>query len=361
MQHERAIRFALYAILIAVGLFFIVREPVTFTPDSHEYRAGAESILREGRYLDTRGEPQQVWAPATSLLYAGLARMTGLPVAALVKPVNAGMYVVLAVACVAIAQLAELRTPLGAAMLAAIACNGVIVSLHDKMLSEAPTFATLALLLLTLTLAQKRPQHATAFLAASIVLASLAILFRYAMLPVIPLVMIVAILQRRWIVALAAPLAVGPLFLTLAALGASRGERTTTLIAPPWRANYEGVLRLADQVFPAGIGGAFAVIAFVAICLLLPPLLDRRGLTLPPALWALGYGAFLPIAQVTAVPSFPFDVRILMPVYIGGIIGTATACETLLRRHSRWAIPLALALGCAALRGLRFTLTQALH
>ncbi|HYH09202.1 MAG TPA: hypothetical protein VEK11_19305 [Thermoanaerobaculia bacterium] len=362
MNRDRTTRYAAYALITALGLLHILRLPTgrphSFTPDSHEYLAGAESILREGRYLDAKGGPQQVWTPATSLLYAGLSRVTGASIVTLIKWVDIAAYLLLALACVAIAEAARIRLAIGAMMLAAILCNGAILSLHNKLLSDPLTFAALTLLLLTLTLALLHPQRATPLLLAALVLASLAILCRYAMLPVIPLVMIIAILLRRWPIALVAPFAVAPLFLTLALLGATRGERNVNLTGLPWSDDLAGLLRLADQVFPARLLGLLAVPAFLVCCMILPLVLDRRGATLPASLWALGYGAFLPIAQATAVPSFLLDTRILLPLYLGAMIATATACESALRRRSRWAFPLALALLLAAGRALRYAVTQ---
>lgn len=358
-----AVRWAAFALILGLGLFHVLRLPAPAEPshlslDGRQYLAGAESILHDGHYRDVEGKPQQIWPPGTSLLYAGASRMTGLPPIALAICIGALCYVTLALACIGIVEVAEIRTPVAAAMLAAILCNGVIVSMQNKLWSEPPALACIGLLVLALTAAIQRPARAAPLLAAACVLAAAAILFRYAMVPAIPVVMIVAVVLRRRVFALAAPLAIVPTLLALNLLGASRGERTFAWHGTFWRRNAEDVMVLVDQVFPVRLG-VTAAILFAVCCLIVPIAVDRRGATLVAWLWAAGYAAFLPLAQSTATPSFFLEARLLSPLYIGAILTTAAAAETAARQRSRLALAaLALPLLLAAVRAVRYTITQ---
>jgi hypothetical protein len=361
VTRDRIIRNAGFLLIVVLGLIHVLRLPTSdrtqLSTDGTQYLAGSESIQRDGRYLDVNGKPQQVWPPGTSLLYATVSRITQTPTLSLVRWVNTIAFLLLALGCIGVANLAAMRTPIAWAMLAAVLCNGVIISMQNKLWSEPPTLALLSLLLFVVTAAVVRPEKATVLLAAAIAIAGAAILFRYAMLPTIGLIIAVALLQRRWWIALAAPLAVVPMALVLAMLGASRGERDVVAQTPPWPENFKAFLELADQVFPARLG-IIAAVLFALCCIILPPVVERAGATLVASLWTLGYTAFLPLAQSFAYPSFYLEPRLLTPLYVGAIIATAAACENAMQRRSRLAIPLAAALLLAAARALRFAATN---
>ena len=369
----RAILGALVAAVMTAGIAHVLLLPnapqARLSYDSFRYLAGTESIVQQGRYLDVDGTPQQVWPAGTSLLYATLWRLTGVPLLNIVRGVDLTSYLVLLVSCLGIASLAGMRLPIAIAMLAAIVCNGVIVSMQNKLWSDPPGLALLAAMLLTLLAATLRPHRAVAFLSVAWVLAAAAITLRYAMLATIPLLMLIALLNRRWLFALIAPLAVAPAVLAMFSFGASRGSRAFGRQPMPWRDDAAALVRLADQVFPARAGGAIALAGFLLLCLAVPLFVacrgDRERVADPAraalriaAAWTAAYAVFLPVAQFLAYPSFALDTRILAPLYLGAILATAAACELLARRRHWGAIVLAIPLAIAGARGLRFTVTQ---
>jgi hypothetical protein len=336
--------------------------------DAMRYLAGAESLLAEGRYLDIDGSPQQVWLPGTSLVYAGLSRLSGKPPLALTGFVDLTAYLLLVAACLVIARVSGMRWFVAAGLIAAVACNGVLLSMHNKLWSDPLALALLMGMLASLPAlldehaspASKRTTMTLAWL-----FAAAAILVRYAMLPVIPLMMLAGLYARRWLFAALAPFAVVPAIIAMSATGASSGNRTFGARELPWDANGAALLQLADQVFPARILGIFAGVLFAALCVAVPLVAWRsqagaaRSMALAASLWVLGYGTFLPIAQAFADPSFPFTERILLPLYLGAMIATATACELLLRRRSRvLAVCVAVPLLLAGTRGMRYAVTQ---
>jgi hypothetical protein len=368
----RALAAVLIAVVMTAGIAHVWLLPsdvqARLSYDSFRYLAGTESIVEQGRYLDLDGTPQQVWPAGMSLLYAGLWRVTGAPPLELVRWVDLAAYLVLVLSCLGIASLAGMRPAIALAMLAAIVCNGVIVSMQNKLWSDPPGLALLSAMLLALLAAATRPRRAAAFLSAAWALAAAAIMLRYAMLATIPLLMLVALLVRRRLFAVAAPLAAVPAVLAMVTFGASKGSRTFGAQPMPWGDDVQALFRLADQVFPTRAGGAIALAAFVLLCLAAPVVLAcRRDPEDVPdaarvalriaAAWTGGYALFLPIAQFLAYPSFALDTRIFAPLYLGAIIATAAACELLARRRHAAALLLALPLLFAGGRALRYTVT----
>jgi len=370
----RALAAALIAVVMTIGIAHVLLLPsdtqAHLSYDSFRYLAGTESIAGQGRYLDLDGTPQQVWPAGTSLLYAGLWRITGAPPLELVRWVDLTAYLVLMLSCLGISSLARMRPAIALAMLAAILCNGVIVSMQNKLWSDPVALALLSAMLLTLLAATVRPHRAAAFLSAAWVLAAAAIALRYAMLATIPLLMLVALLVRRHVFAIAAPLAAGPAVLAMAAFGASRGSRSFAPQPMPWGDDGRALLPLADQVFPLRFGGALALAVFFGCCVAAPLVLailrgrreeegdPTRAAVRIAACWSAGYGVFLLVAQYLAYPSFALDTRIFAPLYLGAIVATAAACELLARRRNAAALLLAVPLLLAGVRSVRYSVME---
>jgi len=167
----RALAAALIAVVMTIGIAHVLLLPsdtqAHLSYDSFRYLAGTESIAGQGRYLDLDGTPQQVWPAGTSLLYAGLWRVTGAPPLELVRWVDLTAYLVLVLSCLGISSLAGMRPAIALAMLAAILCNGVIVSMQNKLWSDPVALALLSAMLLALLAATVRPHRAAAFLSAA--------------------------------------------------------------------------------------------------------------------------------------------------------------------------------------------------
>jgi hypothetical protein len=386
------VRYLAPAVLIfALGVLHIWLLPTngleSLSYDSYRYLRGAESILHQGAYLDLDGGPQQVWPPGLSLLYAGLSAVSGLDPLLHVRFVNLGFYALAALALGAVLRLSGVRYWIAIAAFASVITNGVYVSMHNKLWSEPPTIALLLIVLLCLT-GVVHTRGAWSLVAIATLFAAIGILFRFAMLATIPLIMLVTVVVARnralALIPLAAPL---PGMLAFELLEASRGARTISFRPTPWRDNWKAIAHMSDQFVPARLlGDALAVgvvisvlIGATVLCIhsyltfvrgpsdakLSAASPSQRNVDGPPAAlgsiaatWTLGYAAFLLLAQAFAQPSFPFNFRILVPLFLGIIITAAAGAELLARRNRLLPIIFALPLVLSAVRGLRYTTTH---
>jgi hypothetical protein len=358
-------RAATAAVVLIAGVAFVVLLPwdeqSRLSYDAFRYLAGAESILNEGLYLDLQGTPQRHWPPGVSLLYAAVARIAETEPLALVRAIDITSYGTLVLACAAIAWVAGMRVWIATAMLAAIAWNGFLLSMHNKLWSEPPTLALFALLLLCLIGALRTPGRAAPLLLAACALAAAAILLRYAMIVTVPLVASVALLARRWWIAALALLAPIPTALTLHLLSVTPGSRSLVTQTIPWPTNWHALVAVADQLFPVRVLGAAAAVLFVLLCVAAPVAIaaraqrdSARSAVIVASLWTVGYGVFLPSAQAFTTPPPEVSLRMLAPLLVAAIIATAAACEIGARKHRLLAVLFAIPLLLGAARGMRF-------
>ena len=366
----RFARVAAAALVLALGLLYLLRglpwdEQARLSYDSFRYLAGADSILKTGRYLDLDGRPQQVWPPGLSLLYAAVARVTATDPLDAVRTVNLVSYAALALACFGIAAIVGLRIWIATAMLAAVILNGALMAMHNKLWSEPPALAALAVTLLCLIAALRNRGRATELFLAGCAAASVGIALRYALLALVPVLMLAAVMMGRKALSLIALVTPLPSLIAVLLLGAQRGNRAFAIGESPWRENFAALAPLADQVFPLKLLGVFAVLLFIVWCVVLPAAVAARAqhdhprsAALVAALWYSAYAAFLVIVQMLTAPSFTIDLRILMPFYLGAIIAVAATSELVARRNRAAALLLAIPLILAALRGARFAATQ---
>ena len=296
-----------------------------FSYDSFRYLAGAESILRDGTYRDLGGEPQRIWPPGTSLLYAGVSRVTGIAPEKLVSVINGLSYAITALLLWLLTRVAGMRWWTAGLMLAAFLLNSAVLAAHRKLWSEPPALALLAAVLFCVV-AAKRDRT----LALAVLFASMAIVFRFALLATVPFLCVAfAVRTRRKVLALLPLLAPLPSWLAARMLGAgATGDRARGFHPAAWAENYPAILSLADQLFPARLLGMFAIIAMIAF-VVFGAVLARRPLTLIAAAWVACYGGFLLFAQAVATPSFTLDLRILLPMYLGMVTAIASAADAL--------------------------------
>nr|MDQ3283550.1 hypothetical protein [Acidobacteriota bacterium] len=328
--------------------------------DSIRYYAGAVSILESGRYTDIDGKPQQFWPPGLSLLYAALSRLTGRDPLMLVPLVDCTAYLLTMTALFLLGRIAAMRWWVVAIMMAAVAWNSHYISMHNKMWSE-PLGVTLLVVTLCCAIGALRfPHRAIPFLVAACAAAAAAVMLRYAFVAVVPVLMAVALLARRPWLALSPLLAPAPALLAMSLLGASRGNRTVAVQSVPWTENVAETLRLADQFLPQrltlGVGGVLVILLWIGAGVAFA--FRARGRAGADALrvallWCAAYAAFLPFAQMFMVPSFPLNLRILTPLYVGLVIVTATAIEAAISHRRNVAVLLALPLAITVARAAR--------
>ncbi|MFP5245886.1 MAG: hypothetical protein ACLGH0_04255, partial [Thermoanaerobaculia bacterium] len=140
----------LCAVVVLLGCVHVLLLPrdeqARLSYDALRYLAGAESLLAEGKYLDVDGRPQQVWPVGTSLLYAALAKVSGAAPMSLVGLIDIVAYLITAIACIVIASATRMRAPIAVMFVAAVMCNGVVLSMHNKLWSDPLALALLAAL-----------------------------------------------------------------------------------------------------------------------------------------------------------------------------------------------------------------------
>lgn len=354
-------------VIIATGLFAMRRLPwvddARLSYDSIRYYAGAESILQRGVYQDLDGRPQRQWPPGMSLLYAFLSAATRLDPVRLVPIVNAAAFILTVSAFAMLVRLAGVRWWLGALSVAAVAWNGLYLSMQNKMWSELPSIALFIVTLLFLANALRRDARAGRWISLALVTTAGCIMFRYAFLALIPVLMLVAILDRRWIAAMAALLTPIPTLAAVFLLGASRGNRAFDLQAVQLHEFRSAIVAVGEQMFPRLLGGVAVVVLIVAAGFVIPLIFARTtgpgaareviGLTL---LWTIAYTAFLLVAQMLISPQPIVDLRMLLPLYFTLVLAVAVSCEIAFREHRMIAVFLMASLLSASLRAGRFAL-----
>ena len=348
--------FVLAAVVTAMGLAYILMPAQNtldaFSYDSFRYLAGAESILRDGTYLDIDGRPQRIWPPGVSLTYAGAAAATGIEPDRLVPFVNATAYMATAIMLVALAHASRMHWSAAGLMFGAILLNSAVLAGHRKLWSEPPVLALL--LAIFLCVASARNDR---LLVAATAIASLAIVFRFAMLATIPLLMMAfAILGRRKILTFLPLIAPAPAVLVLRILGgtSSPASRTSRPRALPWQENFHALEELANQFVPARLLGALTVLAVTVLLIYAVISAGReRPLAAIATGWIVCYGAFLLVAQGVASPSFALDLRVLLPMYVGMVIAIAAGIDSVRVHKPAAAALLSVPLLLVPLRGGR--------
>lgn len=342
---------ALELLVVAVGVAksrSLSAAPLdAFSYDSFRYLAGAESLLRTGRYRGLAGEAQTTWTPGTSLLYAATSRLTGLGSERLVAAIGIASYLLLAASCAAFLRRTVRRPWLGTLAFATICFNGFILSVTGKLWSDLIALGLLMTSLAFLHFARTDAARGTASFVAAATSASLAMLVRSAMLALSPLLILVAfeMFRRRHriapiIAAVCAPLAA--LAVTRLLSGPAAGARPLAWRAIPAGDDWGGFVSLAQQIFPSQLE-VWAGVAFLGLAVALPvrmavrsPRDERSGAIVLLFVWLVCYGAFLLLAQ--AVWSFPvpvLDLRMLIPLFPPAVLAMALAADGLFDR-SAW-------------------------
>lgn len=322
-------------LVAAIGLLNLSRQPQAaperLSYDGVRYYAGAISILETGRYLDLDGEPQQIWPPGLSLLYAGLSSVTGDDPTRHVRGVGMVSYLAMMTALYAAARLLTLRWWTTALLLSTVGWNGFYLSVHDKLWSEPPALPLLIGALLCVLAAAQMPRRAGRLLAAACVLLSIAMVFRMAAVAAVPLVFVAAIALRRWAIAALVLLTPVPTLIAMSLLGASRGNRDFRLQPIAWEQHAHAYSSLGEQFLPNAFGGAMALVPLVILILAAVaarfPLDDRGRAVAGAAVWTATYAAFLPVTQLLAAPPPIVDLRMLLPLFPPLVLAACAALD----------------------------------
>lgn len=360
-RHRHLLMISALVALTILGSVAIARLPTglhSLSFDSYRYLAGAESLRDDGAYRDLDGTVQSVWPPGLPLLYAGLSLMTGTEPLQLVRAVNLASYMASAIALMAILLRASVPFRIGVFAAAAILMNTAFASLHNKLLSEPPTFALLLVLLATLVSTAPPRRAALRFVPAAMV-AGAAMTLRFAMFALLPLLGVTAFFARSWRALLIGASAVAIPFTARALVGSAGRERVDLVPATiPWRENATAIVTLVDQFVPIRIVGDAAAAAVLPGILIGASIAAVRGprnrawnLTTLSIIWVLSYGGFLLAAQAFATPSFTLDLRILLPLHIGVVLAAAGGATLALPRSAALAFCLAIPLALAGFRG----------
>jgi hypothetical protein len=302
-----------------------------FSYDSFRYLAGAESIASHGAYLDLDGTPQHTWPPGTSLIYAGASRVTGLSAEKLVPGINLIALLVTLFAFWRILEVARVRWWIAVVAFAGLALNGVFLSEMTKLWSDPIALALFVAMLWCLA--------TESFVAANIV-AAVAVVFRFAMVATLPVLLVAALMsrRRRWM-----PFVTGVAMLLFVL--ATRG-RAGVMQPLQLRANWNAFCELAAQMVPS-------VLVVIAVTIVIPLLVASSTRAVLLALtWIISYISFLVIAQALAAPSFTTDLRILFPLYPAMLLSAAAAAQS--ARGRAVAIALTFVVGIGALRGAHY-------
>jgi hypothetical protein len=299
--------------------------------DSFRYLGGAESIASHSLYLDLDGTPQHTWPPGTSLLYAGASRVTGRSAEKLVPAINLIALLVTLFAFWRILELTRVRWWISAIVFAALALNGVFLGEMTKLWSDPIALALFVTMLCCLM--------TESFVAANVIVA-IAVVFRFAMVAALPVLLIAALMsrRRRWM-----PFVTGAVILLFVLSTRGRGGAMQPLHL---HANWNAFCELAAQMVPS-------VLVVIAVTIAIPLLVARRvSAVLLAMTWIISYISFLIIAQALATPSFTTDLRILFPLYPAMLLSAAAAAESARRRPVAIGLTLVVAIG--ALRGAHY-------
>ncbi|HEX7679801.1 MAG TPA: hypothetical protein VF713_16855 [Thermoanaerobaculia bacterium] len=311
--------------------------------DGFRYLAGACSLLDHGRYLDIAAEPQRTWPPGTSLLYAALARVTGQKPEQLVTFVGLMSYLLIAIALAMTMRTTIRRWPVAALGFVAIALNFAIINLTNRFWSEPPALTALMWgLLMTIDAVDRRSE--SRMLAAAL-LFSLAILFRFALIATVPLAFVAAAIAsgrlRTPVLMLLIP---APMIVVLRVLapGAHTGApfRISSL---PFAEDWKGLTELANQIFPAQLGwaGALLFVALIGSVIWVAGSAGVQHGSRETAMfvhfgWIVLYAMFLLLAQwIWVSPAPVIDLRMLLPLYPSIVIVLMTGVDRLMDSGSR--------------------------
>jgi hypothetical protein len=294
--------------------------------DSFRYIAGAESILEQRAYLDLDGTPQHTWPLGTSLVYAAVSRATGATPEAVVPAVDLVALVVTLLAFWRILEVARVRWWIAAAAFAALAMNGVFLSQMTKLWSDPIALALFVTMFCCLM---------TESLVAANVVAAIAVVFRFAMVAALPVLLVAALLSRRkrWM-----PFVTGGVMLLFVLSTRGGGGALQPLqLRPNWNAFAE----LCAQMVPSAV-------VVIAATFVIPLLLARRARAVQlAATWIVSYLSFLIIAQALATPSFTTDLRILFPLYPAMLLSAAVAAQSARSRVLTVTVTVIISIGAA--------------
>jgi hypothetical protein len=311
--------------------------------DGFRYLAGACSLLEQGRYLDVNGESQRTFPPGTSLLYAVLGRVTGARPEKLVTVTGLICYLTIVVAMAATMRTAVRRWPLAALGVAAVGLNTYIISLTNKLWSEPPAMAVLLwALFATIAAIDKRSEG---WMLAAILLFSVAIGFRFALIATVPLAFLAAgIASRRLRVPALALLSPLPMMALLRILApGARAGSSFRVSTPPFGDDWKGLTTLANQIVPTQFGWV-GVVAFVALIGAVVSIAGLRGrersrreITLFVHVgWVVVYAVFLLVAQSVWIrPPVEIDLRMLIPLFPSIVIVLMTGADRLMDTRPR--------------------------
>lgn len=169
----------------------------SLTNDSFSYLAGSLSILETGKYWTFSDSWSLHFPPGTSLVFAAASRLSGKPPEDLIGTVQA---VALLTTCLAlgVAAMLTLRSfSLSWLCVSAAVMNTEILAWHSRFVSDPWAFVLANCCLVCLTLFLRNERTKTEALYAAAGCAGLAIMVRWAMVFLIPLVLLSALLGSR--------------------------------------------------------------------------------------------------------------------------------------------------------------------
>ena len=238
--------------------------------------------------------------------------------------------------------------------MAGILLNSAVLAAYRKLWSEPAVLGLLAAILFCVATA-----HDDRRIILATVVASIAILFRFAMLATIPFLCVAFAVKGRRKVLTALPLlAPVPWWIATWLVGVPLGaSRVSSGSVVNWEKSGIALAQLGDQLLPSRVFGA-ATLVLVAASIAYA-VYRERSTAVVSAGWILAYAAFLLVAQRIASPSFDLDLRILLPMYLGCVVALGAGANAVAARSRVAAAVLVLPLLLVPLRGARQFLAPA--
>ena len=339
--------------ILAISVIYDLTLPsggiASMSYDGFRYLAGAHSILSSGTYLDISGAPQSHWPPGTSILYAVAARLSGTPPEELVKFVNLAALLLMAGSLWLLVETTIDRWWIALITFASICLNTSILSLLNKLWSEPLAFATSFAAIASAVIACRGNKNWWGWICVASIFLSIAICMRYAMLPGIPILVVVAFwISKR--TALHREAVLVPLLTPLVTLisfyyfkSSSAYPRAFTMRPVNsmgsfgFQHHWSAFVHMADQILPVVfvttwlsiIIVAFGLIAVPLAAVFAAPTFQKRS----ALLICIGYVliSYVFLAMVPVLSTFPFGMnyRYLLPIYPFFLIGAAIAADIL--------------------------------
>ena len=322
--------------------------------DGFRYLAGTDSILASGSYLDISGAPQSHWPPGTSILYAAAASLSGRAPEELVKFVNFAALLLMAGSFWLIIAMTIERWWIAVITFASILLNTSILSLQNKFWSDPLALATSSAAIASGIIACQGGKNWFGWICAASVFLSISICIRYAMLPGVPILALVAFWLSKRLTshrgAVFLPLLLPPL-LTLISFYFVRSSSAPHLplsmrtvnsmgsfdLAPYW----EAFVQMADQVIPKALFATWLSIIIVGTVLIAVPIgvafvarkFQQRGALLICVGYVLVSCVFLALVPVISTFPFGMNYRYLLPIYPFILVSAAITANVLLNRQ----------------------------